>query len=167
MAIWTGTLPTSFLALAKVPASAFSTLADALHGLTDAETSYTPQIFNNANAWTLGNASVDCTYRRAGKFAIVSGLVTYGSTSSQPAGGQLLIGLPVNMRRGSTTWHPVGMVSFFDSSAGSGSMRHGISSGSASQVTMTDDTGGIVTNTSVFTFATGDSLRWQFIYETA
>lgn len=166
MAIWTGTLPT-FTALTKPLASAFTTMNDALHGLTDAETSYTPQIFNNAGEWTLGNASIDCTYRRAGKLAIVNGLVTYGSTSSQPAGGQLLIGLPVNMRRGSTTWHPVGMVSFFDASAGSGAMRHGISSGSASQVTMTDDTGGIVTNTSVFTFATGDTLRWQFIYETA
>lgn len=80
MTVWTGVLPT--WVPAPVEAADLQIMADALHGLTDARTSYNPTWTSSGTQPAIGNGSLTGSYLQAGKLAKVRIVLLAGSTTT-------------------------------------------------------------------------------------
>jgi len=164
MGDWSGTLWLP-AALQKPTATQFITIRDAVAALTDARGAYTPTVRFGTTAWTLGNATVACFYLRSGKMVAARGRITIGSTTSFNGGtGNMTISLPVNAVSASSGVLIGGMY-LFDAAP---SVRiHQAWLNSVDRIQALDANGGGATNTSPWTWATGDFIDWSLVYEAA
>ena len=120
--------------------------------------------------WTLGNGTVNARYTQINKFVHYWGTITIGSTTS--VGTYAAISLPVNANatapansfRGTTYYDQPGVQNSVGgiglSSAAVAYFQAWVASGSYSSVV---GLGSAVP----FTWATGDSIFWSFMYEAA
>lgn len=81
MTTWDGTLPTPGSG-GDILGEDIQTMLDALHGLTDAWTPYSPTWRSSGTQPVLNNGTLIGAYRQSGKFAQVHILLTVGSTST-------------------------------------------------------------------------------------
>lgn len=128
-------------------------------GDTLAWTSYTP----NLGSGTVGNGTIVSRYKQIDKTVYYSGVLTFGSTTSMGASA-LTISLPV-ARQGSLSL--VGTVIMIDVSAGTGGYRVAAALEGTGQVFIVVFDGGAVFSSTPWTWATGDIIRWNIVYEAA
>lgn len=124
----------------------------------DARTAYTPAL----TGWTLGNGTLTGTYIEAGKLIIGTLSFTVGSTTTIT--GTPSFSLPVTSI--SSTGPPIGTGSLNDVSVPTRAHRFVfLTSTTTFQFTAQDDTR--LSPTSPWTWATGDLMWAQFMYEAA
>ena len=171
----TPTLPTGTIAVTQtagnsttaVATTAFVTTANQLLGTY---TAYTPTL----SGITIGNGTIDAKYCRVNDFVHVIGRIVLGSTSSVT--GTSYLTLPVNCDAiQSPDTGSLGDMYFVDASAGSVYPSNGITSGSlagrayisALFASGTYLSRGNISATVPFTWATGDSISFNFYYKAA
>lgn len=165
MPVWNGTVP-SFSAGETPTAAKLQTLADIAAAISGPWTGYTPTIKFGGTAWTLGNATVQFTYRRIGKACDVAGRVVVGSTTNFNGGsGALVVSLPVSSARGGGSPWPIGDAFTTDASPLANYLWTAYLN-SATEIAFINSTG-LSSNTFPFTWTTGDELRFQGTYEAA
>lgn len=161
MTTWSGTLPT-IAAGAKILGSDIDTIRDAVGGVTDAWTAYTPTWTSSGTAPALGNGTLTGSYIRSGKFVVATALLIMGSTTTYGT-GSYRISLPA------------GLTSARNYQAGSLYM---VDTGTAQKAggvyTYTDGTNvelvastAVVSSTVPHTWANGDYLSWAILMEVA
>lgn len=139
-----------------------------LNSLFEVGVAFTPSL----TGMTLGNGTQTHTYQQLNKLIVVHGYIALGSTSTVTA--DIEITLPVTGKTyGATT--PIGTTYMYDSSSGvtfSGLVL--IGSSSTSSVTLVTQTitssylaRGAISATIPMTWASGDSIRYQYVLESA
>lgn len=160
MTAWSGTLPT-ITGGADILGSDVDTLRDAIGGLVDAWTSYTPTWAASGTAVSLGNGTITGQYIRSGKLVVAEASLTMGGTTTYGT-GNYTITLPITARLGGT---PVGAALVYDSSVDT-NRRAGaaVLSGTGAVSFFADGTVGQLVP---FTWANGDVIRFTITYEAA
>lgn len=154
---WTS--PRTWVAGEKPTAATFNThVRDNFKAIGDAWTSYTPTATN----LTIGNGTLSGGWMQAGKFTVVRISVTFGTTTTVSAA--VSFALPATASafdQAIAGW-------LLDSSAGNTGRvpASGSIMASASTVTVYSS-GGSLTSTVPFTWATGDKISLTGVYEAA
>lgn len=133
---------------------------DNLKAIGDAWTAYTPAL----TGVTLGNGTLTAASLQAGKLTFCRGSLTLGGTSSITT--TVRIGLPATANPTASYYAFGGWVYLFDTSATARKYRIPIS-GSGTDFLAYDMDGVAVSNTTPWTWATGDQIMWEFFYEAA
>ncbi len=158
MTVWTGTLPTIVVG-AKILGSDVDTLSDALGGVADAWTSYTPTWSSLGTQPALGNGTLTGYYRQTGKWVEVQISLTMGSTTTYGTATYQFL-LPVTAVR----TNQIGSSALLDSGTAD-------KAGSAYLIDTTHvvplSSSGGVTATVPHTWATSDQIRIHISYEAA
>lgn len=151
------TAPRTWVAGEKPSASTLNThIRDNFKAIGDAWTAYTPSLTNV----TLGNGTLAGAYMQAGKTVGFSIKLTFGSTTAIT--GAVSFGLPVSAT-GSRT-----MSGGFIMNDSSGPFKGGFYYNSSANIIATrDDASAVLSATSPFTWATGDEIVINGIYEAA
>lgn len=156
---WTS--PRTWVASEVVTAALLNThVRDNLKAVGDAWTSYTPTYTN----FTLGNGTVSAFYQSAGKQTMYRGLITLGTTSSVT--GNIRISLPATAGFSGFGYPFAGAVSILDTSASLRWVRFPLLQ-SSTEFYIGDATDTRTSATAPMTWATGDTISWQFVYEAA
>lgn len=158
---WTGTLPT-IVAFAKILGTDVGTIRDAVAGVTDPWTSYSPSWTAATSNPSIGNGSISGSYIQSGKLVIATASITMGSTTTYGS-GVWRVSMPVTAA--SSGLH-VGSVLLLDSSASTG-RRPGVCFLGATTYVEFISTTGVVGASDPFVWATGDILRLSMTYEAA
>lgn len=154
---WTS--PRTWVAGETVTAALLNThVRDNLKAIGDPLTSYTPSY----TGLTIGNATVTAKYLQAGKLVIGEVKIVFGSTSSFSAG--FTVTLPV---AAAVINLPVGSIYLNDTSAGANRTGAALVQSGGTTVAFIDGAGALVTNTSPWTWANGDTISFPFTYEAA
>jgi hypothetical protein len=138
-------------------------------------TSYTPTwtTQTGSNTPSFGNAVVDCKWNKFGRMVVVRFSITFGSTTNfgaAPTGSDnWQFSIPVTAA--GTTDEGLGFMEMYQSATANGlarvklysnsGIRLGVSIGSTANI------GADVDSTQPFTWASGNTLRGTFIYESA
>ena len=157
---------TAFVAGGTISASNFN---------SGAWTAYTPtwSTQTGSNTPSFGNATVDCKWNKFGRMVVVRFSITFGSTTNfgaAPTGSDnWQFSLPV--AAAGTTDEGLGFMEMYQSGTANGiarvklysttGIRLGVSAGSTANI------GADVDSTQPFTWASGNTLRGTFIYESA
>ena len=161
MTTWTGTPATITAGQTSGVSTAFNNHRDALKGLSEAWTAYTP---TTGGTLTLGNGSWTGTaYSQVDKHLWFRVVLTFGTTTS--VSGSLALSLPVAAKNIVNT--PVGRASMVDASAPAIQFGTAILLSGAATLGVITTTGNYVTSTVPFTWATTDTLIIQGDYEGA
>jgi len=120
-----------------------------LHEVLGAWTTYNP----TWTGLTKGNATVACKYLKIGRLVVYTGDVIWGNTTS--ASGRWIPSFPFAMAGA----EPIGYAEFVDTGA---AVYTGLIRGTYDFI---KHDGVEVTNTSPFTWTTGDNIKWMCIYE--
>lgn len=163
MAVYTGTPALPPLLPGDVPSGAadWAAIAAALHGLTDARTTYSPVWTSAGTAPVLGNGTLTGRYSQAGKLVTAEILLTAGSTTTFGTSAWFF-SLPVtavSATGGGGTWHGL--------QVGTNEFGGVIKVETATTIRCTISAGGFVQSTAPFTWANTHVLRAQVIYEAA
>ena len=131
-------------------------------------TTYTPVI--SGSTWTLGDGVASGAYRQIGKHVTVRFSITFGGTSTYGT-ASILISLPVNAKTGLT---PVGRLLYHDVSAGAYYFGVADTNDAAGTLNPRCEKADVAFNkldflvsTAPFTWANGDRILGQLIYEAA
>lgn len=163
MAVWTGAPALPPLLAGDIPsATEWGAILSAVHGLTDAWTTYTPVWTGTTTNPVLGNAVVDSAYLRSGKYVTYVGSITMGSTTTYGAGAYLL-SVPVPLV---SAGRAVGLLYLSDASTPANDRMGSIAGSNANQVAPLVS-GGNVSPTNPFVWAVSDAMRWAITYEAA
>lgn len=158
--VWSS--PRTWVAGEIPTASIFNThVRDNLKAIGDPWTAYTPTLSN----WTLGNGTLTGFYLQAGKLVIGKVFLTLGSTTTPS--GNLVISLPVaKLTEAGQTTPLHGNALAFDTS---GSATNIVFPAHSTTTAMRFYTAaaGLVTATVPWTWANGDQLNADFMYEAA
>jgi len=146
----------------EVPTAAtFNThVRDNFKAIGDAWTSYTPTLAN----WTLGNGTLTGNYIAAGKLII--GKISYTVGSTDTKSGQIQFSLPVTKVADGGFGFPLGTAELYDTSAPARNIVHAVQN-SATALRLCAGDGTFVSDTSPWTWATGDEINVVFQYEAA
>lgn len=158
MTVWTGTLPQP-AAGGKLFGSDIDILRDALAGLTDAWTSFTPTWTSTGTQPVLGNGTISGRYLQAGKLVIYRGRLDMGSTTTYGT-GTWNFSLPVAFDTNSGNSGPAFL------SDATGIARPAVTAFFGSNLFLISDAGN-VTPTVPFTWAQSDNLGWTVVYQAA
>jgi len=158
MTVWNSTLPTLYAGL--IPdGDDFTILADALHGVADAWTSYVPVWSATGTAPAVGNGSIVGAYKQVGKWVETRGLLTMGSTTTYGTGVWRFT-LPVT----ALGTEYVGCAQLLDS----GTQDKAGSCNTASTTLLQPcSSAGACASTTPHAWATNDQVRWHISYEAA
>lgn len=159
MTAWSGTLPT-FASMQPPTATEMDELVGAVHGLTDAWTSYAPSWTASVNP-AIGNGTMVGAYIRTGKFVVATIGLTMGSTTTYGT-GTWLFSLPITAA--ATTMH-IGTALIYDASVTTNRRAGAVYLSSTSVVAIAAD--GDVGAAVPFTWTTSDVLRFTITYEAA
>ena len=161
MTVWTGTLPTISSA-EEITATDIDTLRDAIGGIADAWTSYTPVWTTTSATPSLGDGTLAGAYARSGKLVFVRLRLVWGSTTSCGA-GDWSFSLPAAV--GETQIMP-GLI--YDNGAYSTVVAELTSGDDIFRIQGNNSSGGYrVSATSPMTWASGDWIRLNGAYEAA
>ena len=137
-----------------------------------AYTSFTPTL----GGWTLGNGTFLAYYKVLGKMVHYYGRFTFGSTSSVPASGAFTVTLPETSRFAAESIQ-IGLGRFIDVSASINVVGQTAMQSSTVMAVQWEEMQALNNyvnrqnwNTGVtlpFTFATGDFVSWDVVYERA
>jgi hypothetical protein len=156
---WTS--PRTWVAAEVVTAALLNThVRDNLKAIGDAWTAWTPAYTNI----TIGNAAVTARYMQAGKLVHASYFMTVGSTTSFAA-GNLLFSPPTTMLAGAN--QVIGSGVGIDVSGGPAYRGTVALVTTSTRIVFVADGGTFISNTSPWTWATGDIITWTITYETA
>lgn len=160
MTAWSGTLPT-IAGGAVILGSDIDTVRDAVGGVTDVWTDYTPVWAASGTAVALNNGTITGRYIRSGKLVVAEANLTMGSTTTFGT-GNYTITLPITARAGAT---PIGAALMYDASSDA-NRRPGaaVLSGTGAVSFFAD---GTVGQLAPFTWANGDIIRFTITYEAA
>lgn len=159
---YTGTPPLPVAANGEViDGSDITTLINAVHGVTDAWTAFTPVWSSSGVAPAIGNGTIGGRYIQSGKLVIYRGQILWGSTTTGGT-GTWTVTVPVTVLDGAQT----AVAILIDASAGATRMPGAVAF-SAGTMTFYAGTGGVANATAPFTWTTSDSLTWQITYEAA
>lgn len=147
-----------FAAADKIPAASLQILAEVALALTDSGSPWTPNLVNTG--YSLGNGTAVGAYWRANGMTMISGTITFGSTTNFGS-GQYTMDLPVSFHAG--TNGGAGILYFFDVSAQANSRPGALTLSSSSRAQLWS-TGGVAAPTSPFALATGDVLYFAYQY---
>lgn len=161
MSTWTGTLP-GLLAGDIPPASDWDQILDALHALTDSWSTYTPVWTSSGTAPALVNGVIEGRYIQAGKLVLCTGRLNMGSSTTY---GTLLydISLPVAAESGNRY---SGSALILDASTAANNQPAACRMDGSNNLRFYG-TGGQVSATVPFTWASGDTLAWSVVYAAA
>ena len=163
MTIWTGTLP-NFTNGPPLDATDLNTMVDALQGLSDPWTPYTPVWTATGTAVALGNGTIVGKTWQANKTVVAAGRLTFGSTTTGGT-GIWAITIPVL----AADVNCVGSALAFHSTGSALSGTCNFRSTGTLQFFGIPATGlaGQWSATVPITWASGDFLQWQVMYEAA
>jgi len=161
---WNDTLP-DLLAALIADADDFDKITGALHGLTDAWSSFTLTWTAASVNPSLGNGSKSAFYLRAGKLVVYTGRISMGSTTTFGT-GKWLVDLPVAPVASGSVSTICGAGIVYDADTGGNRKPCTAWYADTSHIEFNSD-GGEVAATVPFTWATSDQLRWLFLYEAA
>lgn len=159
MTTWNGTLPQPLVGL-EITATDVDTLRDAIGGVTDSWTSYTPVWGSSGTQPVIGNGTITGAYIRSGKLVTATATITMGSTTTFGT-GFYTVSLPVTA---ASTAH-MGVALMYDTSVDTNKRAGAAALNTTSVVAFYAD--GTVTPTVPFTWANGDFLRFTITYEAA
>jgi hypothetical protein len=161
MSTWLATLPT-LLAGEEIDASDIMILVNAMQGITDPMSTYAPTWASTGTAPSLGNGTLTGKYLQSGKLFIARTQLVYGSTTTGGT-GTWTFALPVAALDGAQ----VGVCMLSDLSANATRIAgNAVYSGTTNFVAYAG-TGGVITTTTPFSWATGDSLTALIVGEAA
>jgi len=161
---WTGTIVDPLAAL-TIKAADTKQVSDAVSAITDPWTSYSPAWTTGGTAPAIGNGTLTGSFSQSGKFVAVRIILQPGSTTTfgttawrfslpvTPIANQVL-GALVNDTSASQSW------------AGQCWIFAALATGDNTRIIVTDASGGI-TGTAPMTWASGDKLIINGIYEAA
>jgi hypothetical protein len=159
MATWTGTIPD--LLAGDIPSAGdWQQIRDAIRAIALPWSTYATVWSSTGTQPAIGNGTIASEYWLLGKTFYNYGSITMGSTTTYGT-GSWLISLPVSLLTTAT----IGHLYVRDSSTATNDKAGAVLGASAT--TMALHVGGNVTATNPFTWATGDSLRWSILGETA
>ena len=159
MTAWNGTLPQP-LAGAEITATDVDTLRDAIGGVVDTWTSYTPTWSSSGTQPVLNNGTITGKYIRSGKFVTANVNLTMGGTTTFGTGTYFL-SLPIT----AASTADVGAALIYDSSVDTNRRAGAAVLSTTSLVAFYAD--GTVAATVPFTWASSDVLRFTITYEAA
>lgn len=135
----------------------------------DAWTSFTPALSTELGSWTIGNGSIEASYKLIGKTCNFKAKIVWGSTTSTGSGA-LQIGLPVTAKDANYQF----TASLLDNgNAWYQATGNGMYNNDTSKFAMIFKSGGTgsssegVSATAPFTFASGDYISINGTYEVA
>ena len=153
------TAPRTWVAGETLTAALLNThVRDNLTALTTWD-AWTPTL---SGSWTLGNGTLTGSVIQADSLIIARLTFTFGSTTSPS--GALVFTLPATAV--AATGMPLGWAGLVDTSAGARYFRTVVQTATTG-IQFADLSDTRVTNTVPFTWATGDTLQAQFVYEAA
>jgi hypothetical protein len=131
-------------------------------------TSYTPTITGSTSGtWTQGNGTVTAAYHRDGRKVTVQGTIVFGSTSSFASiVGSLRVSLPSGVAAVGTSRPLFGAGDIIDTSA-SARWTYVLRIDTTTTFTLMRYDGAFAAPTSPMTWATGDTLDFWGVYESA
>lgn len=138
-------------------------------GLIGSWVDYVPVWTSSGTAPALGNGTSIARYSQMGKFVVYQGKITFGSSTTFGT-GTYFFSMPVT-RGASAIAGAHGIVDLLDVSTGNRGLGVGETpTNSTFQVVVSTTYFGAqtaITNTAPWTWATGDVLLWNLIYEAA
>lgn len=160
MTAYTGSPPTFTSGQKTGVAAGLNNLRDFARAFTDARSAWTPSV----TGWTLGNGTVAGVWARAGKLAMCSAVVTLGSTTTVAASLQLSV--PTG-----TTARAITPLQAILEDVGSGYyFAPGLVDTAGKLIVGRAGTSGLmdaIASTAPFTWATGDKVRIEALWEVA
>jgi hypothetical protein len=127
-------------------------------------TAYTPTL---TGTWAIGNGTIAGKYMQVGKLVIVSGGITWGSTSTF---GAAFINISLPVTAAAATEVGTSVAQLIDSSLGQsyfGYLRPNSTTAAAIEYGGTSGLATLVSSTAPFTWADGDNIRFRMIYQAA
>lgn len=161
MTVWSGTLP-EILAGDRPTGDDWDQILDALHAMTDAWSTFTPVWTSSGTPISLGDATIEGRYLRAGKLVAYTGRLNMGATTTYGT-GLYDISLPIAAESGNR-YNGVGFA--LDSSTATNNQPIAVRMDGTSLMRFYG-TGGQVGATVPFTWASGDTLAWNILYAAA
>ena len=168
MSTFTGTLPT-VAGGGKILAADITTMLSALHALADPWTDFSASVgwTSSGTAPAIGNGSIQASYLQVGKFVTYQGKITMGGTTTYGSANPWQVSLPVAAAASAV----VGSAIVFDSSNTPGKLpatfAFGPTAANFFAAAISGGTGGPVSQTVPFTWASGDILAWTVTYQAA
>lgn len=166
MSIFTGAVVAAMSSLHPPTAAELQTITDALHGVTDTWTTWSPVCSATGGGFAIGNGSISGVYWQAGKqfYGLIT--MTIGSTTTLGSGFWNFTMPPGITLASGMFWEQLGGVSIRDLSAGT---TYGLGCMSASATALTGATGtGTRLGPAVpFAFASGDQISASLEGQTA
>lgn len=158
MTVWTDTLP-DIGSGGELLGEDIEILVQALHGVADAWTAFTPTWSASGTAVSLGNAAISGSYRQVGKWVEYRGLLTMGSTTTYGTGFYRFT-LPVT----AVAIELVGVAQLLDFGTQD---KCGSCYTFSTALLVPVSSAGAVGPTVPHTWATSDQIRWHISYEAA
>lgn len=158
MGDWNSSLPT--LTAGKLPdGTEWTTILDAIAGLSSNQVPYTPAWTNTATQPTIGNGTLQGYYSRIGKFGWFTIALSINTTTSLGTGTDMQFGLPSGWTAVTTTiGRSVGLACIRDQSGAVHTIGEaGLASAASLQVRYHG--GNVLTGAAPYALATGDFIR--------